>query len=158
MQAFSYLRRSRFNLQPLLILLLFAAAIIYETVGSVYLFLTPLLGVGFFFWRRHYEEKRYYFPIALFFLYTLYFEIDRDLILFSFILTSIFYHYWLAGWIEHTINSILVIDLINVVWAYGGYYLFNLFLAFIFNLPLPAFDQHYLLYAITDFVIVVLLS
>ncbi len=158
MQAFSYLRRSRFNLQPLLILLLFIAAIVYETIGSVYLFLTPLLGVGFFFWRRHYEEKRHYFAIALFFLYTLYFEIDRDLILFSFILTALSYHYWLAGWIEYTINSVLVIDLIYVIWAYGGYYLINLFLAFIFNLPLPAFDQYYLLYAITDFVIVVLLS
>ena len=158
MQTFSYLRRSRFNLQPLLALLLFGAAMVYEAVGTVYIWLTPLLGVGFYLWRRYRTQKRYYFPITLFFLYTLYFEIDRDMILFSFILLALLYHYFLAEKIEHTMNCIFCIDLIYVLYAYLGYYLINLFLAFLFNLPLPEFTPLYFIYIVTDLFILVLLS
>ena len=158
MQTFSYLRRSRFDLQPLLALLLFAAALVYESAGTVYLWLSPLLGAGFYMWRRHYKERKNYFYIALFFLYTLYFEIDRDMVLFSFILLAIFYHYVLAERIETVINCLICIDLIYVAYAYLGYFVLNLFLAFLFNLPLPDFSAVYFIYILTDLFIVVLFS
>jgi len=158
MQTFSYLRRSRFNLQPLLALVLFLTALVYESLGTIYLFMTPLLGVGFYFWRKYYHEKKYYFYIALFFLYTFYFEIDREMILFSFLLLALFYHYFLAGWIEMSINCTPCIAFIEVSYAYLGYFLLNLFLAFVFNLPLPVFDSIYFIYIITDFFLVVLFS
>ncbi|GEM_PF-1766768 len=158
MQTLSYLRRSRFNLQPLLALLLFVAALVYESVGTVYIWLSPLLGVGFYLWRKYYTERKFYFYISLFFLYTLYFEIDRNMILFSFILLAIFYHYFLAEKIEHAINCILCIDTIYVLYSYLGYYLINLFLAFLFNTALPDFDPVYFIYIATDLFLVVLLS
>ncbi len=156
MQAFSYMRRSRFNLRPLLTLLLFGAALVYESLGTRYLYLTPLLGVGFYYWRMHYRDKKDYFPIALFFLYTLYFEIDRQMFLFSFIVLALIYHHAVVRQLEISINCSLCIKLIYVLYAYGGYYLLNLFLAFVFNLPLPRFDILYLIYMLTDLMILVI--
>ncbi len=158
MQTLSDMRRSRFDLQPLVDLALFGAALIYETLTSITPYITPLLGVGFFYWRRHLHEKRYYFRIALFFLYTLYFEIDRDMILGSFILLAILYHYLVAQRLESAFNCPLCIPLFYVLYTYGGYYLLNLFLAFLFNLPLPAADMAYPVYMLSDLFILVLLT
>jgi hypothetical protein len=158
MQTFSYLRRSRFNLQPLIALLLFCAALFYESMGTIYLYLSPLLGIGFYFWRKYHTDKKSYFYIGLFFLYTLYFEIDREMILFSFILLATFYHLFLAPKIETAINCTVCIYLIYVLYAYLGYYLFNLFLAFLFNINLPSFDPVYFIYMATDLFILVLIS
>lgn len=158
MQTFSYLRRSRFNLQPLLILLLFAAALVYESIGTIYPFLTPFLGVGFYFWRRWHGDKAHYFQILLFFLYTVWFEIDREMVLFSFILLAILYDTFLAKHIETSFSCPLCMRLFYVAWAYGGYYLLNLFLAFLFNMPLPRFDALYWIYMATDLLLLVLLT
>ncbi len=158
MQTLSYLRRSRFNLQPLIALLLFCAALVYESEGTRYLYLTPLLGVGFFFWRRHYTRKSSYFYIFLFFLYTIYFEIDREMILFSFLLLAMIYHYFFAQKLETVINCRFCIDIVYILYAYLGYYLLNLFLAFLFNLELLHFSPLYIVYIVTDLFLVVLFS
>ena len=157
MQALSYMRRSRFNLRPFISLLLFAAVVVYESIGTVYLYLTPMLGTGFYLWRKYYQEKEYYYPIMLFFIYTLYFEIDRDMILFSFILLALIYHYFLASWFESSFNCDICLRILYVTYAYLGYFVLNLFMAFIFNQPLPVFDTFYMVYIIADFIIVVLL-
>ena len=158
MQTLSYLRRSRFNLQPLLALLLFFAALVYESVGTIYIWLSPLLGAGFYLWRKYHTQKEFYYYISLFFLYTLYFEIDRDMILFSFILLTIFYHYFLAKKIENAINCTFCIDTIYILYGYLGYYIINLFLAFLFNMPLPDFTPYYFIYIFTDLFLVALFS
>lgn len=151
------MRRSRFDLQPLINLVLFGTALVYESLTTVIPWLTPLLGVGFYYWRMHYQEKNYYFRILLFFLYALYFEIDHDLLLFSFWLLALFYHYFLAERIESALNCDLCKRAVYVLYAYGGYYLFNLFAAFLLNMPVPPFSDTYFIYMITDLLIMVLL-
>ncbi len=158
MQTFSHLRRSRFNLQPLLILLLFTGALVYESIGTIYPLLTPLLGVGFYYWRLHHGKKEYYFQILLFFVYTLWFEIDRDMLLFSFIILAMLYDTFLARRIETSFSCPFCLRLFYVAYAYGGYYLLNLFLAFLFNLPLPPFDTLYWIYMGSDLFLLVLLT
>ncbi len=158
MQTFSHLRRSRFNLQPLLTLLLFAAALVYESIGTIYPFLTPMLGVGFYYWRCHHAKKEHYFHIFLFFAYTLWFEIDRDMLLFSFIILAILYDTFLAKYIETSFSCPFCLRLFYVAYTYGGYYLLNLFLAFLFNMPLPDFNMLYWIYMATDLCLLVLLT
>ena len=158
MQTFSYLRRSRFNLQPLLTLLLFAAALVYETLGTVYPLLTPLLGVGFWYWRHHHGDKKYFMQIALFFAYTLWFEIDREMLLFSFIILAILYDTFLAQSIEQSFHCSVCLRLFYVAYAYGGYYLLNLFLAFLFNMPLPHLDTLYWIYMASDLFLLAVLT
>lgn len=158
MQTLSRMRRSRFNLQPLIALLLFGAALIYESVGTIYPVISPLLGVGFYAMRRFAKEKAYYFPLLLVLLYTLYFEIDRGMFLGSFWLLALLYHLLIAQSLESGLNCPLCLKLFYAVYAYIGYYLLNLFLAFIFNMPLPHFDEYYLFYAVTDFIILALLT
>jgi len=127
-------------------------------MGTIYPVMTPLLGVGLYAIRRFSKEKTYYFPLLLVLLYTLYFEIDRGMFLGSFWLLALLYHFLIAQSLEVGLNCPLCVKLFYGVYAYIGYYLLNLFLAFIFNMPLPHFDQYYLLYAISDFVILVLLT
>ncbi len=153
MQTFSHMRRSRFDLQPLLNLALFGAALVYESLTTIVPWLTPLLGVGFVYWRRHYRQKNYYFPIFLFFLYSVWFEIDHNLLPFSFVLTALFYHYFLSERIESALNCIFCKYGIYLLYAYGGYYLFNLFAAFLFNMPLPPFNDLYIIYMISDLLV-----
>jgi hypothetical protein len=136
---------------------LFGTALVYETLTTVIPWLSPLLGVGFYFWRKHYRDKNYYFPIFLFFLYTLYFEIDHDMPLFSFLMLALFYHYFLAKYVESSLYCDICKGPIYILYAYLGYYLFTLFSAFLFNMPMPPFSYDYLIYIVTDFLIAVLL-
>ncbi len=156
MQTFSNMRRSRFNYPPLVLLLLFPLAIVYESIGMIYPYLAPLLGVGFYYWTQHVTDKKRYLTFVLFFSYTLFLELDRGLILFSFILLSVLYYFLLYNLIEDTLNCHVCKIIIKVFYSYLGYYGINFFLAFLFNLPFPEFSGIYFVYIFTDFLLVVL--
>ncbi len=155
MQTFSNMRRSRFNYSSLILILLFVLALFYESIGMIYVYLTPLLGVGFYYWSIHIHDKQKYLLFTLFFLYTLFLELDRGLVLFSFILLTVLYYFLLHHWIEETLSCQICKIIIKVFYSYLGYFTLNLFLAFLFNLPLPEFNSIYFVYIITDFFLVV---
>ncbi len=150
------MRRSRFNYQPLVLLLLFFFALIYEAIGTIYPHLTPLLGVGFYYWTQHFKEHKNYFILFLFFLYTLFFELDRQTILFSFILLMMVYYFFLHKIVTDALNCQVCKVVIKVTYAYLGYYIMNIFLAFLLNMPYPKFDTDFFIYILTDLFIVVL--
>ncbi len=156
MQTFPNMRRSRFNYKYPLILLLFIAALMYESLGTIYPYLTPLLGVGFYYWIKNRANKDSYIQLFLLFCYTLYFEIDRNLILFSFILLVMLYHYFIEKPLEESIECDICLKIIFTLYIYIGYYFLNLFLGFIFNLPSFEIDVTYLVYIMTDLLIVIL--
>ncbi len=156
MQTFSNLRRSRFNYRYPLILLLFIAALTYESLGTIYPYLTPLLGVGFYYWIKNRDNKESYPPIFLFFCYTIYFELDRDIMLFSFILLIMLYHYFIQKPLEESIECDVCLKIIFTLYAYLGYYMLNQFLGFIFNLPSFEINLTYLIYIISDLLITIL--
>ena len=155
MQTFSDMRRSRFDYQPLVLLLLFLFALIYESIGTIYPYLTPLLGVGFYYYSEHYTQRRHYFKLFLFFLYTLFFELDREMILFSFVTLVMIYHVSLQKFVEDSLNCQVCKVIMKIAYAYLGYYVLNIFLAFVLNMPYPQFDISYLIYIISDLFLVV---
>ena len=121
------------------------------------LFLTPLLGVGFYYIIHHiYDEKRYR-DFILIFLYALYVEINRDLFPFSFLFFTVIFYKLLFRSFKKYIHCQVCIIIAYVSIGYLGYFLFNLFITYLLNLPLPLFSWYYLLYILTDILIVLVL-
>ncbi len=156
MQTLSDMRRSRFNYKYLIAVLLFVVALAYESLGTIYPYLTPLLGVGFYYWIKNRDIKENYLYLLLFFCYTIYFEIDRSTILFSFILLALIYRYFIEKSLEESVECNICLKIIFVIYAYVGYYILNQFLALVFNLHPFEMNFTYLAYIITDIIIVVL--
>ncbi len=156
MQTLSNLRRSRFNYQPLILLLLFLGALVYESIGTIYPLLSPLLGVGFYYWIQNSSHKEKQFTLFLFFGYTLFFELDREMIFFSFILLTLSYYLFFANYLKEAISCEVCLIILYILYTYLGYYLLNYFLAFLFNIALPTFDVVYFIYMISDFIVILL--
>jgi hypothetical protein len=92
MQTLSSMRRNSTYHRVIVPFGLFVLAIIYASISSMSLYLTPLLGVGFYYIIKHIHDKNRYFDFFLIALYSLYIEIDRGLVLFSFILFTILFY------------------------------------------------------------------
>ncbi len=144
------MRRNSTYHHTLIPYLYFIAAIIYESLASMTLFMTPLLGLGFYYIIHHIYDDRRYKDFLLIFIYALYVEIDRQLIPLSFLFFTLIFYKLIFRSIKQYVHCYLCLIIAYVTIGYLGYYLFNLFLAYIFNMPLPLFSINYLFYIISD--------
>jgi len=145
------MRRNSFNyrvINPTYIL--FVLALIYGLFSSMFYYLTPLIGVGFYYLMEHFEEEDHYLENLFIFIYISFIEINRGLFLFSFILFFILIYRFTLKVIKETIVCKWCLPIIYITFGYLGYYLFNLFISYIFNLEAPAIGLGYLVYIITD--------
>jgi len=144
------MRRNSTHHHPLTPYLFFIAAVLYESLASMTLFMSPLLGVGFYYIIHHiYDEKRYS-HFVLIFIYALYVEFDRGLIPLSFLLFTLIFYKLLFGSIKRHLHCQVCLVFLYITIGYLGYYLFNLFLAYLFNITLPHFGIAYLYFIVTD--------
>ena len=152
------MRRNSTYHQTLTPYILFFIAIIYESLATMTLYLTPLLGVGFYYIIHHIHDETRYRDFFLIVIYSLFVEINRNMIPFSFLFfTLIFYNLLLSSFKKYIHCTIcLVISYVSI--GYLGYFSFNTFLATIFHLPTAIFSWNYLLYILSDilFILVVL--
>ncbi len=154
MQTFSNMRRNSTYHRAITPYILFVVAIIYESLASMTLFLSPLLGVIFYYIVHYIDDERRYNDFIFIALYSLYVEIDRGLVPFSFIFFTIIFYSFLFHSFKKYIHCHLCLVLSYVTIGYLGYYLFNLFLTYTFNLPLTAFSEYYFIYMLTDILII----
>ncbi len=150
MQTFSDMRRNSTYHQTLTPYLIFVIAIIYTSLASMTLTLSPLLGLGFYYIIYHIHDEQRYRDFVLIFLYALYVEIDRGLILLSFFFFTLIFYKLIFQSFQKYVHCQLCLIIAYVTIGYLGYYLFNLFLAYLFNVPLPIFTLNYLLFIVTD--------
>ncbi len=157
MQALSNMQRNSLYKTNLKYFIIFLLLVIYESLSSIYLYLTPLYGVAFYFILKNIHKKDYFFPNFLAFLYISIFEVDKGFIPFSFIIFFIIYYFFILDKVEHffTKNSYKVF--FHISNAYIGYYLINLTLDYLFNYRIPSLDFKYLLYIVTDTLIAIML-
>ncbi len=137
--------------------ILFVVAIVYEALASMTLFMSPLLGVGFYYIIQHISDKRRYRDFILIFLYSLYVEIDRGLIPISFFFFTLIFYKFLFRSLKEYVNCQNCLVLLYVTIGYLGYFLFNLFLTYIFNMPLAQFSGNYFIYILTDILLILML-
>ncbi len=135
----------------------FVVAIIYESLASMTLFMSPLLGVGFYYIVQNIYDERRYRDFILIFFYALYVEIDRSLIPLSFFFFTLIFYKFLFRSFKKYVHCQNCLVLLYVSIGYLGYFLFNLFLSYIFNMPLAHFSSNYFIYILTDILIVLVL-
>jgi len=150
MQTFSYMRRDSSYQANLKRVLLFAALLVYESITSIYTYLTPLYGFFFVYLIFNIEKKQKILIVTLLFLYMIFFEADKGFFLFSSIIFFAFFYLIAVENIIKLFHCKKCILTIFVVSGYIGIYLFNVFLSIIFETELPQFGIEYLIYMIID--------
>ena len=153
MQAFPDMQRSltyKSALRYALWSLLYA---LYVSLGSIYLFLPPLLALLFFFFH---EALRRESSVMLFFIVIdiLVLEAQKDFLTFTLIIYFLLLERFLVPKIEQSINSRHLRNFLYVLLAYGGYVLFAALLSQIFLIPGISFDFYILYYIVIEFFIV----
>jgi hypothetical protein len=119
--------------------------------------MSPLLGVGFYYIIQHISDEERYGDFILIFIYALYVEFNRGLIPLSFLLFSIIFYKLLFDSIKRHMQCQVCLVFLYITIGYLGYFLFNLFLAYLFNMALPHFGIQYLYFILTDIFIVLVL-
>ena len=144
------MQRNRADHRYLRALLLFAAGLLYEPIAALYGYPTPLLGFWFYYLLHRIDDPDYRIRNLLVLLYILYVEIDRGWIPFSFLLFFLgFYLMIYKNWGERILCSRCTL-LLYIPIGYLGYYLWNLFLAYLLHLPMPLFGATWLIAIISD--------
>jgi len=157
MQTFSSMQRNSFYKTNIKYLLFFVFCIFYESLSSIYIYLTPLFGVMFYYLLTNIKNQEKYFQIFLVFLYILIFEVDKGFIPFSFLLFFLFYYFFIFERIEHFFNKKISKIFFHIINAYIGYYLTNFFLDYLFGYAILNINFFYLLYIFVDTLIAVVL-
>ena len=130
---------------------------LYISLGSIYLFLPPLLALLFFFFH---EALRRNNTVMLLFIVAdiLILEAQKDFLAFTLIIYFLILERFFVPKIEQSINSRHVRNLLYVTFAYGGYILFSALLSQIFLIPGISVDFYILYYIVIEFFIVSVLA
>ena len=147
------MQRNSFYQTYLKYILIFLLLVVYESLTSIYLYLSPLYGVAFYFIIKHIYDKEYLFRISLAFLYIFVIEIDKGFIPLSFLLFFAIYYYFIMDKIERFFSEKTYKIFFHILNAYIGYYLLNLTLGYLFGFELPSFEMRYFLYIVIDFLV-----
>ncbi len=138
-------------------LLIFICAVIYESISSIYPYLTPLFGVAFYLVLLNMHDKEKIFPLFLSFLYIFIFEIDKGFVQLSFFIFFFLYYIFLYAKIEHLFVEKNYKIFFHILIGYIGYYLVNSAIDYLFGYSIPTLNYEYIFYIITDTLIVMVL-
>jgi len=150
------MQRSIINYQPIVPILLLAGLIVYESITSIYVYITPLAGYIFLYIVENFQNKEKRWIIVSLFLYLAYFELDRGFFIFSSLLLFMFYYRYVHEELKSTIACKNCLKVTIIFFYYFGFYLLNLLFALLFNYELPKLDISYIIFIISDIVVVLL--
>jgi hypothetical protein len=151
MQTFSNMRRNSFNyklINPSYIL--FVLALLYGLFSSMFYYLSPLIGLSFYYLLEHFEDENYYLENVFIFIYVTFIEINYGMFLFSFLIFFMIFYKIVLKAIKESIACKWCLPILYITLGYIGYYLFNLFLCDIFNLEAPMIGFGYVVFIVTD--------
>jgi signal transduction histidine kinase len=150
------MQRNFTNNQPIKIILLAIILFIYESISSIFTYMSPLAGIIFIYLINNIENKEKYLINSLLLIYLSYFELDRGFFIFSSAILFVIYYNFLHKEISRSIICHNCLNAIYISIYYIGFYTINLLLSFIFGLELPKFDITYILYIITDTILIMM--
>ncbi len=145
------MRRNSFNyriVNPTYII--FALAMIYGLFSTTSYYLTPLIGLSFYYLIEHFHEKENWLENVLIFIYITFIEINSGFFLLSFLLFFLIFYKIALKMIKELVVCKWCQPILFITFGYIGYYLFNLLLCNIFNLDIPAIGWGYLIFILTD--------
>jgi len=150
------MQRSIINYQPIIPVVLLAFLILYESITSIYVYITPLSGYIFLYIVENITKKEKRWIILSLFIYLAYFEIDRDFFVFSSLILFLVYYRLLHQELKATIACKNCLKVTIIFIYYFGFYIINLLFALIFNYQLPKLDIAYIVFFISDIVVALL--
>ena len=153
MQTLSDMQRSLTYKSTLRYALWSLAYVIYVSLGSIYLFLPPLLGVLFFLFSEALRRKN---SVMLLFIVfdILVLEAEKGFLAFTLLIYFLLFEHFISPKIKQSINSSHLRVFLTIFLAYTGYILFSALLAQIFLLPAISFDWYIVYYIVVEFFIV----
>jgi len=136
--------------------MLFTLYLVYESLSTIYLFLPPLFGILFYYFIRALDKQ----DIALLLLVvalSLVYEADKGYLMLSSLVFFSFTYKFINPKLEQLIECRRCLDLIYIIIAYLGYWLFSLLLQQMFLLEFSTIDWHVVWYIVFEFLVVGLL-
>jgi len=155
MQTISDMQRDSIYKNYIKYLIIFFILVVYESITSIYPYLSPLFGVAFFYILDNLYNKDRFFAVILSFVYILIFEVDKGFIPLSSMIFFLIYYFFIYDAIEHIFSEKNVKKFFHVFTIYIGYYILNVILEYLFNYHISGFSLKYFLYIVTDFLILV---
>jgi hypothetical protein len=150
------MQRNISHQRDLTLFLLLISLITYEEISTIHNYLPPLFGFMFLIFLKAVKQKDKFF-IFLSIIYLLFFEADRDFLLFS----SIVFYFITVNYIEPRVAQFVHCNRclipIFIFWIYIGYFLFNNITLFILNIPMDSFNTMIIYYACIESIIATLL-
>ena len=128
----------------------------YVSLSSIHLFLPPLFGVLFFLFARALDRQDLGYAIVIALMLFI-FEIDKGYVLFSSLIYFSLLYVIILPKLKQIIDCRWCLNLIYVLLAYVGYWLFMLLFHQVFLMPLPAIDWYIIYYIAIEFLLVSLL-
>lgn len=130
--------------------------LIYESLSSIYLFLPPMFAVLFILYSKAMDKQDFVFLSILAFCLVIY-EADKGYFLFSSIIYFTLANNFVMPKITKSFNCNSCIQIMYVIIAYIGYYLFLVLISNIFLLEIPSIDYYIVYYIVIEFFVVGLL-
>ena len=151
------MQRSIINYQPIIPILLLFGLIVYESIASLYIFLTPLSGLIFLYLVTNIKDKEKIAINIVLFLYLTYVEFDRGLIVFSSLIFFLIYYEFIHRELINSIGCKNCLKVVIIIIYYLGFYIVNVIICLIFDISLPVLDITYIIYIVTDIILVLVL-
>jgi len=151
------MRRSIIDYRPIVPILLVVGLVLFESITSLFTFVSPLMGVVFLYLVTNIKDKEKLNINIVLLLYLLYVEVDRGFIVFSSLMVFIIFYEFVYNDLVSSIGCKKCLKAVIIVIFYFMFYTINLIISLIFDLNLPVLDITYLVYMITDIVLVILL-
>lgn len=153
MQVFSYMQRSFDDKKTILIFFIFLLSIFYEAFTTIHPLLPPLLGVAFWIFL----SKRNGLIDIYIFLWTIFFEVDHSLPLFSTIISFIILKNIFLKLKQILFNKFLL-KILSVMLFYIFYPIFLLILNKIFLTDMIAVNLEYIKYMLVETILVLVMN
>lgn len=156
MQAFSDMQRNRSRQTALLTLFWFVGYLGYVSLSSIYLLLPPLFGLLFVGLIRALDRDQFNRLLLIAVLLVLY-EVEKGYLLISSIVFFGLTYQFAIPKLRQYIDCQWCLNLIYIIIAYIGFWLFSLILSKVFWMETPTMDWHVIVYILIEFVVVMLI-
>ena len=156
------MRRDSTNLLTIKTLLLASFLVIYQIMTSLYLFLSPLIGLFFcYLVLLKQEEDKYmkelFYQKIFIMAYLVFAELNKGFYLFSSVLFLVVFYIVFVDWIKSSFKCRPCILTLYVAIAYVGIWATNNLFAYILNKNMYEIGFDYFIYIVTDAVLAVVL-
>lgn len=126
--------------------------LVYDAIAVIYLYLPPMFGfLSLYFYQALDEDDRYFIYTMV--GYFLFFEANRDFLLFSTSLFLLFSYFYFIPKIRSITTCKRCLYPVLIPLSYIGYFLFMLVINFIFNLEHISFDYIVVYYIVIEIII-----